>query len=354
MSHACRRRSPSTDNLGTGPNLRAGPPNDVASSRHVAFSGPGYAGTFSNHPARACWLSTLGQSTLQSALIIQSSCLALPPHHSLHDHHGRLPDRRHRRACQRPPHFQTDAAQLKDAGNKAFAAKNYKEADDLFSQAILIDPSNHVLWSNRSAAKAGLKDWDAALEDAEQVSLSLPALLSCFVLSRIVWYTASPASDPTLHYSIGELQGLYAPSVGRSNRCSGASFARHKPARVSIPSRESSTLASPLRLCAPLSSTIHRVPAVSHASFLDSHQHYFILSDPRFQTPITTNAFDSIQCVKLNPKWAKGYARKGAALHGAHKFSEAIAAYEAGIAIEDSPALQKGLKEVKEAQQRTS
>lgn len=42
--------------------------------------------------------------------------------------------------------------------------------------------------------------------------------------------------------------------------------------------------------------------------------------------------------------------RKGAALHGAHKWSEAIAAYEDGIAIEDSPALQKGLNEVKQAQ----
>ncbi|KAG8893485.1 Hsp90 cochaperone, partial [Tulasnella sp. 403] len=118
----------------------------------------------------------------------------------------------------------TDAVQLKDAGNKAFAAKQYNQAIDLFSQAILLDPNNHVLFSNRSAAKAGLKDWDGALEDAELT-------------------------------------------------------------------------------------------------------------------------------IKLNPKWAKGYARKGAALHGARRWEDAIQAYEAGIAIEDSPALQKGLKEVKDAQQ---
>ncbi|KAI0643694.1 putative stress-induced protein STI1 [Trametes meyenii] len=113
---------------------------------------------------------------------------------------------------------------LKDAGNKAFQAKNYDQAIELFSKAIEIDPSNHVLWSNRSAAHAGKKQWAAALDDAEQ-------------------------------------------------------------------------------------------------------------------------------CVKINPTWSKGYARKGAALHGERKYDEAIQAYEAGLKIEDSPALRKGLKEVTDAKQ---
>lgn len=116
----------------------------------------------------------------------------------------------------------SDANALKDQGNKAFAAKDWDKAIDLFSQAIAIDPQNHVLWSNRSAAKAGKKDWTGALTDAEE-------------------------------------------------------------------------------------------------------------------------------CVKLNPSWSKGYARKGAALHGARKFEEAIATYEEGLKVEDSPALKKGLQDVKEA-----
>ena len=58
---------------------------------------------------------------------------------------------------------------LKDQGNKAFAAKEYDKAIDLFSQAIAIDPKNHVLWSNRSAAKTGKKDYEGALADAEEV-----------------------------------------------------------------------------------------------------------------------------------------------------------------------------------------
>ena len=64
------------------------------------------------------------------------------------------------------------ADELKAQGNKAFAAKDYDTAIDFFSKGLAIDPSNHVLWSNRSAAKAGKKEWAAALEDAEQVCLS--------------------------------------------------------------------------------------------------------------------------------------------------------------------------------------
>ncbi|KAL5487901.1 STI1 [Sanghuangporus weigelae] len=60
-----------------------------------------------------------------------------------------------------------DVNSLKDQGNKAFAAKDYVKAIDLFSKAIQLDPSNHVLYSNRSAAHAGKRDWQAALEDSE-------------------------------------------------------------------------------------------------------------------------------------------------------------------------------------------
>ncbi|KAF8165112.1 chaperone [Crassisporium funariophilum] len=115
-----------------------------------------------------------------------------------------------------------DANTLKDQGNKAFAAKDYDKAIELFTEAIAIDPKNHVLWSNRSAAKAGKREWEAALSDADE-------------------------------------------------------------------------------------------------------------------------------CIKANPSWAKGYARKGAALHGARRYDDAIAAFEAGIKLEDSAALRKGLQEVQDA-----
>ncbi|KAI8812832.1 hypothetical protein BJ742DRAFT_791957 [Cladochytrium replicatum] len=57
---------------------------------------------------------------------------------------------------------------LKALGNKAFSSGAYKTAIDYFTQAIEQDSTNHVLYSNRSAAYTSLKDYSKALEDAEK------------------------------------------------------------------------------------------------------------------------------------------------------------------------------------------
>lgn len=58
------------------------------------------------------------------------------------------------------------ADKLKAEGNAAFAAKDFEKAISLFTQAIDVDPNNHVLYSNRSACYASIKDFDGALKDA--------------------------------------------------------------------------------------------------------------------------------------------------------------------------------------------
>ncbi|KKA27762.1 hypothetical protein TD95_001267 [Thielaviopsis punctulata] len=62
------------------------------------------------------------------------------------------------------------ADELKALGNKAIAAKDFDDAIDKFTQAIALDSSNHILYSNRSAAYASKKDWTHALEDANKTT----------------------------------------------------------------------------------------------------------------------------------------------------------------------------------------
>jgi hypothetical protein len=76
-----------------------------------------------------------------------------------------------------PPHPQ--AAAIKAEANKAFAAKDYTTAVKLYSDGIAIDGSNHVLYSNRSAAKSGMRDYQGALEDAEKVRTVLDSAYFC-------------------------------------------------------------------------------------------------------------------------------------------------------------------------------
>ena len=53
---------------------------------------------------------------------------------------------------------------MKLAGNKAYAAKDYPRAIDLYSQAILCKP-DPVFYSNRSACYNSLSEWDKVIED---------------------------------------------------------------------------------------------------------------------------------------------------------------------------------------------
>jgi len=44
----------------------------------------------------------------------------------------------------------------------------------LYTDAIILDPANHVLYSNRSAAHLRLNQWDEALHDARKCKQMKP------------------------------------------------------------------------------------------------------------------------------------------------------------------------------------
>ncbi|KAJ1480259.1 hypothetical protein T484DRAFT_1627292 [Baffinella frigidus] len=60
------------------------------------------------------------------------------------------------------------ADEFKLKGNAAFSAQNYPQAIKWFTKAIKVDGTNHVLYSNRSACYASLKDYAQALQDADK------------------------------------------------------------------------------------------------------------------------------------------------------------------------------------------
>ncbi|XP_071962651.1 uncharacterized protein [Antedon mediterranea] len=62
----------------------------------------------------------------------------------------------------------TNAIDLKEKGNKALSEERYEEAVKYYTQAIELDPDNHVLYSNRSATHAHLQEYQLSLKDAEK------------------------------------------------------------------------------------------------------------------------------------------------------------------------------------------
>eukprot|EP00698_Gefionella_okellyi_P005642 TRINITY_DN15116_c0_g1_i1.p1 TRINITY_DN15116_c0_g1~~TRINITY_DN15116_c0_g1_i1.p1 ORF type:complete len:610 (-),score=114.84 TRINITY_DN15116_c0_g1_i1:143-1972(-) len=63
---------------------------------------------------------------------------------------------------------------LKLAGNVAFNSQDFSTAIDLFNQGIVLDPKNHVLFSNRAAAYLGLGMFSRALTDATTATQLAP------------------------------------------------------------------------------------------------------------------------------------------------------------------------------------
>jgi tetratricopeptide (TPR) repeat protein len=60
----------------------------------------------------------------------------------------------------------TIAEQHKQKGNECFDRKNFEEALHHYTEAIKLDPNNHIYYSNRSSCYYHLKNYEHALKDA--------------------------------------------------------------------------------------------------------------------------------------------------------------------------------------------
>ena len=58
--------------------------------------------------------------------------------------------------------------ELRTAGNDLYKAGKYVEAEAKYTAALELEPSNHLILSNRSLARCSEKKYDAAIEDARE------------------------------------------------------------------------------------------------------------------------------------------------------------------------------------------
>merc|ERR1740136_431627 len=85
-----------------------------------------------------------------------------------------------------------------------------------------------------------------------------------------------------------------------------------------------------------------------------NHMYYHNRSFAYFSKGDDLNALkDANSCIGLKPKFAKGYSRKGAALHGLKRYNDSISAYEAGLVeCPGDKEILSGLDSVKKQKER--
>ncbi|CEG46508.1 stress-induced-phosphoprotein 1 [Plasmopara halstedii] len=95
------------------------------------------------------------------------------------------------------------AAEWKAKGNAALSAGNPNEAVECYTQAIALDPTDHVFYSNRSAAYLSLDDATHALEDAESCIKLKPDWPKAYTRKGAALHALKRYDDATSAYTAG-------------------------------------------------------------------------------------------------------------------------------------------------------
>lgn len=95
--------------------------------------------------------------------------------------------------------------ELKNKGNALFQEGKFEESIELFSQAIELNPSNHVYYSNRSGAYASLENYHQALEDAAKCVELNPSWAKGYVRKGLAQFYLEQVKEAKETYEAGLL-----------------------------------------------------------------------------------------------------------------------------------------------------
>jgi tetratricopeptide (TPR) repeat protein len=100
--------------------------------------------------------------------------------------------------------------ELRAQGNKKFAQHEYVQAVELYTQALSLDPRNHVVLSNRSAALLALKEIRRALDDASACVSMVPDWAKGHLRMGAAYLADGELYNAVLAY---RLRALYFPTL---------------------------------------------------------------------------------------------------------------------------------------------
>jgi len=214
------------------------------------------------------------------------------------------------------------ALNCKNEGNSALKRGDYESALKWFTEGIAHSPENAILYSNRSAVYAQLRQWENAAEDAKNAIKFSPTWakaysrlgLAYFQLHRyessIEAYEKAIELEPSedLKKSLELVKNSWKAS--ESNVLGEEEITRNKP-------KQALKFFDDAVKCDP-----------TEALYWSNRSHA-----NRLVGNYDAAVKDADEVIKLRPQWHKGYQRKGEALYGNQKYDEAAAVYAYGLQV---------------------
>eukprot|EP00659_Diplonema_papillatum_P012423 gene12423-19213_t len=181
-------------------------------------------------------------------------------------------------------------AELKEFGNKAYQDGAYREAVTWFTDAIAIEPSNHMLYSNRSAADLNVAGGGRRDHAPGSTAVSPPA---------------APAAPPgAANLTVAELK-----EFGNKAYQDGAY-------------REAVTWFTDAIAIEPSNHMLYSNRSAANLNVAGGLDEVLLLA-----------LLDAEKCITLKPSWFKGHSRKGDVLVAMGKFAQAAEAFRKSLAL---------------------
>uniref|UniRef100_A0A7S3W520 Uncharacterized protein n=1 Tax=Emiliania huxleyi TaxID=2903 RepID=A0A7S3W520_EMIHU len=221
---------------------------------------------------------------------------------------------------------------LKEVAIDDFRAEMYERAVKHLTVALSLDEKSHVLYSNRCTAHIALEDYTKAMEDADECIRLQPNWAKGYLRRGSVFFRMGrlEKSESVLK------EGL---ELDPSNEALKKELEAVMNAIAEKMARQRESLECKERAIEYFNEQNYKgaVDLLRKAIKLDPENHIFYSN--RAAAYMALEQYDKAladaeECIRLQPTWAKGYSRKGAALFRMDKLAGARDAFEQGLDLD--------------------
>merc|ERR1711998_456758 len=221
---------------------------------------------------------------------------------------------------------------LKEVAIDDFKAEQYERAVKHLTVALSLDEKSHVLFSNRCTAYIALEQYDKAMEDADECVRLQPAWAKGYLRRGSVYFRMGQLEKSEIVLK----EGL---DLDPGNDALKKELEAVMNAIAERMARQRESLEAKERAIEAFNEQNYRgaVDLLKKAIKLDPDNHIFYSN--RAAAYMAMEQYDKAladadDCIRLQPNWAKGYSRRGAALFRMEKLGPARDAFEKGLELD--------------------